>query len=118
VKPPSLSSLLKYDAILLYENGTCEHANEVGDRVAEYVGAGGNLVIGSFYWQNRSDSGLGHPGWGALEGLDVFSSSGGAVYGPESLDSVTPHPITEGVSEITADRWWGSVSAGGTVVAS
>ena len=118
VNPPSLSSLLQYDAIVLYENGTYQHANRVGDRVAQYISAGGNVIIGSFYWQNRSDSGFGHPGWGALEGLDVFSSNGGAVYGPGSLGSVTPHPITEGVSEITTDRWWGGVSGGGTVVAS
>ncbi len=118
VRPPSLSSLLQYDAVLLYENGTYEHANQVGDRIAQYIAAGGNVIIGSFYWQNHSDSGFGHTGWGSLEGLDVFSSTGGAVYGPASLGSVTPHPITEGVSEITVDRWWGGVSGGGTVVAS
>ena len=117
VNPPSLSSLLEYDAIVLYENGTYEHAVEVGDRVAEYIDAGGNLVIGSFYWQNRSDGGFGNGGWGALEGVDPFSSAGGAVYGPGSLGTVTPHPITAGVSSLTASRWWGGVSAkGGTSV--
>lgn len=120
VSPPSLSTLLQYDAILLYENGSYEHAVSVGNRVAEYIGAGGNVVIGSFYWQNRSDSGFGHQGWGALEGLDPFSSTGGAVYGEGSLGSVTPHPITEGVSDFTVDRWWGGVAANGgtTLVAS
>lgn len=102
--PPSLNTLLDYDAVLLYENGTFEHATAVGSRLAQYVAAGGNLIIGSFYWQNRSDSGFGNAGWGGLESLDPFTSSGGAVYGSGSLGSVSAHPITEGVTALGADR--------------
>jgi hypothetical protein len=117
VSPPSLDALLDYDVVLLFENGSYEHARTVGDRIAEYVGAGGNLVIGSFYWQNRSDGGYGNAGWGALEGLDPFSSTGGARYGPGSLGSLTPHPVTDGVSAVSVPRWWGGVGAkGGTQV--
>jgi len=120
VSPPSLGSLLPYDAVVLYENGSYDHAAAVGDRIAEYVEAGGNLVIGSFYWQNRSDAGRGHPGWGNLEGMDAFSSTGGAVYGQGSLGDVSPHEITQGVSAFSVSRWWGGVSANGgtSVVAS
>ena len=117
VNPPSLNALLDYDAILLYENGTYEHATKVGDRLAQYVGAGGNLIIGSFYWQNRSDGTYGHAGWGALEGFDPFTSSGGAVYGSGTLGSVSDHPITNGVTALGAERWWGGANAkGGTSV--
>lgn len=117
VSAPSLSSLLAYDAVVLYENGSFDHATRVGNRMAEYVAAGGNLVIGSFYWQNRSDGGYGHPGWGALEAIDPFTSSGGANYLPGTVTSISPHPITEGVAPFTVAQWWGgAVSKGGTTV--
>ena len=87
------------------------------ERVAEYVAAGGNVVFGGFYWQNRSDGPLGHPGWGDLESLDPFSASGGTRYAPGSLGSTAPHPITQGVTALTVSNWWGGVSAkGGTSV--
>ncbi len=119
VAPPDLATLLAYDAILLFENGIYEHAKRVGDRIAEYVAAGGNVVMASFYWQNRSDGGFGTSGWGALETLDPFSSTGGAAYGPGSLGTTAHHPITEGVQPFAVDRWWGGVAAksGTTVVA-
>lgn len=117
VNPPSLESMLSYDVVLLYENGSYDDADRVGNRVAEYVAAGGNVVFGGFYWQNRSDGPLGHRGWGDLEALDPFSASGGTRYTPGSLGSTSPHPITLGVSALTVSNWWGGVSAnGGTTV--
>jgi carboxypeptidase family protein len=117
VNPPSLGSLRSFDAIVLYENGSYDHATAVGDRIAQYVNAGGNLIIGSFYWQNRSDGGYGHPGWGALEGMDVLGSSGGTRYAQGSVGSLSEHPITDGVAPFSVPRWWGGVSGGGNVVA-
>ena len=117
VDPPSLETMLAYDVVLLYENGSYDDADRVGNRVAEYVAAGGNVVFGGFYWQNRSDGPLGHPGWGDLESLDPFSASGGTRYAPGSLGSTAPHPITQGVTALTVSNWWGGVSAkGGTSV--
>ena len=85
-----------------------------------FVGLGGNVVFGSFYWQVRSGSGKETTGWGGLEGVDPFSSSGGAVYRDGSLGTVSSHPLTEGLTSLTSDGLWGGVAAlgGTTVVAS
>ena len=55
-----------------------------------------------------------------LEGVDPFSSSGGAVYRDGSLGTVSSHPLTEGLTSLTSDGLWGGVAAlgGTTVVAS
>jgi hypothetical protein len=62
-------------------------------------------VLASFYWQGRSDSGLGSPGWGALEAVDPFQAVlGGATYQSVSLDtnSLVAHPLTLGVTALTS----------------
>ncbi|MDP2958763.1 MAG: carboxypeptidase regulatory-like domain-containing protein, partial [Longimicrobiales bacterium] len=65
---PSLSYLATFNVVLLYENGVYGNAVNVGNRVAQYVALGGNVVIGTFYWQNRSDGGWSYS-WGALEAI-------------------------------------------------
>ena len=117
---PGIEALRAYDVVLLYQNGLFDESVELGDELAQYVALGGNVVFASFYWQGRSDSGLGAPGWGALEGLDPFAASGGgAAYSPSTLGDVTPHPLTEGVEALASSGYRGGVAAkaGTTVVA-
>ena len=117
---PGIESLRSYDVVLLFQNGLFNESTELGGELAQYVQLGGNVVFGSFYWQGRSDSGLGSPGWGALEGVDPFTAAGGgAAYTPSTLGTVTPHPLTEGVKSLSSSGFRGGVAtkSGTTVVA-
>ncbi len=113
---PSLAELNQHDVVLLFENGLFDNAKAVGDAVAQYYNQGGKcVVIGTFYWQDRSDNpNFMTPGWGALEDVDVFNGlAGGSEYAPDSLDpnSIVPHPITQGVTSLSADSYRGGVDA-------
>jgi hypothetical protein len=131
-RTPGLAYLTQFDAVLLFANGHFNESVSLGSEIAAYVQAGGNLVIGSFYWQNRSDSNLGSPGWGALEALDPFASLvdpqtgvGGETYRAGSLglvttgDNATSDALVQGLSALTSTGYRGGVvaKAGTTVVA-
>ncbi len=122
---PTLAFLATFQAVLLYENGLFGNAPSVGDVVYDFVQAGGNVVIGTFYWQDRSDNlrpELTSSGWGALEMIDPFLGPQGSEYVPDSLDmaSIVAHPLTAGVDSLLVDSFHGGVApkAGTTVVAS
>ena len=119
---PGLDMLKQYDVVLLYANGLFNESSGLGSELASFVALGGNVVFGSFYWQGRSGSGKETTGWGDLEGLDPFATSGGAVYrgGSLALGTLTSHELTEGLSSLTSSGFWGGVAAQGgtTVVAS
>jgi hypothetical protein len=119
---PTLAFLRQYRLVLLYEDGLFPNAINVGDTVAAYVQAGGNLVIGTFYWQDRSDN-LEFAGttasWGALETLDPFLGPFGSEYRPDSLyvPSLVAHPMTAGLTALWVAQFHGGVQAkAGTVV--
>jgi MYXO-CTERM domain-containing protein len=113
---PTLAMLNQFDAVLLFENGHFNNAQAVGNAVAEYYGQGNKcVVIGTFYWQERSDNTTyNRPGWGALEGVDVFlAKAGGSEYGPDAMDpaSIVAHPVTQGVATLSAHSYRGGVEA-------
>lgn len=119
---PGVAFLRQYDVVLLYEDGLFSNAPNVGDSVAAYVAAGGNVVLGTFYWQDRSDNVVyGEVGWGDLETIDPFLGPEGSEYRPDSLDAATvvAHPMTAGVSDLEVDSYHGGVVAktGTTVLA-
>lgn len=122
---PTLDQLNQHDAVLLFENGHFGNAKNVGDAVAAYYNQGGKcVVIGTFYWQDRTGNPNypGQPGWGALEAVDVFlATPGGSEYAPDSLDpnSIVPHPITANLKALSASSYRGGVEAkpGTTVLA-
>lgn len=108
---PGLNALRQYDVVLLFTNGIFDETTALGSELAQYIQAGGNLVIGSFYWQGRSDSGFGSPGWGTLESFDPFTSDvdpftgkGGATYTANALNgnNIVAHPLTLGVTSLTS----------------
>ena len=110
---PTLDELLAYDAVLLFENGVFANAGNVGDVLAEYVLAGGGVVLGTFYWQNRSDASFGGT-WGALESYDPLTAQAGACeYSGDDVDplSIVDHPITAGVTQLHANSFRGGTTA-------
>jgi hypothetical protein len=118
---PTLSYLRQFDAILLFANGLFDQSTTLGNRIAEYVQAGGNVITATFYWQNRSDSSLDATGWGNLESVDPFSSGSGQTYQAAVLNTTATvaHPLTSGVTVLTSTGFRGAVTAktGTTVVA-
>jgi hypothetical protein len=118
---PTLSYLRQFDVILLFANGLFDQSVTLGNRIAEYVQAGGNVITATFYWQNRSDSSLDATGWGNLEAVDPFSSGSGQTYQAAILNTAATvaHPLTSGVTVLTSTGFRGAVTAktGTTVVA-
>ncbi len=110
---PTLDELMAYDAVLLFENGTFPNAVNVGDVLAEYVLAGGGVVLGTFYWQNRSDAGFGGS-WGDLELYDPMTAgAGGCEYNSDDMDQATivDHPIMAGVMSLHGNSFRGGTTA-------
>ncbi|UCG89220.1 MAG: hypothetical protein JSW71_12045 [Gemmatimonadota bacterium] len=120
---PTLAFLNQFPVVLLFEDGLFANATNVGDSVAAYVQAGGNLVLGTFYWQDRSDNPRynNENGWGALEQIDPFTAPYGSEYRYDSLDvsSIVAHPLTQGVNSLWVNSYHGGVDAkpGTTVLA-
>ncbi len=101
---PTVEQLNQYDAVLLFENGT-EGAicDSVGDRMYDFVMNGGNLVLGTFYWQDRSDGGYEENGWGNLESIDPIIANEGDAYYDDTLGTWINHPLTRGLDTITCE---------------
>ncbi|MSR20051.1 MAG: hypothetical protein EXR91_03615 [Gemmatimonadetes bacterium] len=118
---PGLSVLRQYDVVLLFANGLFNQSAALGSEIASYVQLGGNVITATFYWQNRTDSGLGSVGWGTLEALDAFTTGAGQTYQAASLNATATvaHPLTTGLLTLTSTGFRGSVAAkpGSTVVA-
>ncbi len=93
---PGLDVLERYDVVLVFANGLFDESASLGSQLRAYVDAGGNVVIGSFYWQDRSDGGKGSVGWGTLEDVDPFLSAGGATYQAATLGQVTSGDVPTG----------------------
>jgi hypothetical protein len=116
---PTLNYLRQFDVILLFANGLFDQSVTLGNRIAEYVQAGGNVITATFYWQNRSDSSLDATGWGNLEAVDPFSSGSGQTYQAAVLNTAATvaHPLTTGVTVLTSTGFRGAVTAkAGTIV--
>jgi hypothetical protein len=110
---PGAELLAQHDVVLLFMNGLFNESAALGTEIADYVAAGGNVVMASFYWQGRSDSGQDTPGWGTLEDIDPFTSSGGDTEQPVALNanSVIAHPLTAGLTTLTSREFSSGVLA-------
>lgn len=120
---PSQDYLGTFDAILLYEDGVFDNANNIGNATYQYVINGGNLLIGTFYDQERSDNTYyRRAGWGLLELIDPFTTdTRGCKYSYDSMNisTIVDHPIMEEVSSIYSNSYRGGARAkpGTTVLA-
>jgi len=117
---PSLDTLLaNYDVILLFEDSVFANSPVVGNRVAAFAKAGRAVVLGTFYDQDRSDatgSSIIPHGWGDLEQIDPNTTDGvGTAYVVRTLDParIVAHPLTQGVTSLSALRGSPGPYAGG-----
>jgi len=117
---PSQALLTQYDVVVLFMNGLFDESAMLGNEIRTYIANGGNLVTASFYYQGRSDSGIGSVGWGALEQIDplfpvvdVTTGVGGATYRTVTLDanSVVSHAMTEGLTTLASTSFSSGVGA-------
>jgi len=109
---PTLPSLTdNFDAVLLFEDGLFANAPNVGNVVAKFAELRRPVILASFYEQDRTGTtALPAHGWGALETLDANTSDGtGTAYAARTLNpaSVVVHPLTYGVSTLTAHQFAG-----------
>lgn len=95
---PVLADLEGFDVILLYEDGNFNSAAEIGNLIYGYVMAGGNVVLGTFYWQDRTDGGY-SGSWGNLEMIDPLYW-GSCDYAYDSLGTVINHTLTSGITSL------------------
>jgi hypothetical protein len=98
---PTLSELLAYDAVMISPNHCWTYAgrsNDLGNLLADYVDAGGGLVMTTFSWQYPDCNGL----HGRLmdEGYSPFNG-GYSLYSFATLTSSSIHPIMEGVNAVS-----------------
>ncbi|MCB0278688.1 MAG: hypothetical protein KDD94_04250 [Calditrichaeota bacterium] len=98
---PTVAFLDSFDLVILFEDGLVNYPTIIGDSIYQYVMNGGNLILGTFYWQDRSDGGHTTNGWGMLETIDPIYS-GSCAYSDDHMDSVIAHPMTEGVDSLLA----------------
>lgn len=98
---PTLSELRAYDAIMVSPNHSWTYAGrstELGNLMADYVDAGGGLVMTTFSWQYPDINGL--HGRIIDGGYSPFTG-GYSLYSFADLGSFTSHPIMEGVNEVS-----------------
>jgi hypothetical protein len=113
---PSLSTLLDYDAVLVYCDALFNDPVAMGDVLADYVDVGGGVVLATFVWYG--------PTWD-LEGrimttdYSPLEQAGASLYANATLDWCdSGHPIMEGVSAVKGYfRDNVGLTAGATLVA-
>ena len=102
--PPSLESLLNYDCVLVWTNSAAVAASAQGDRLKEYVQAGGDVALSTYalsptYSPWDLEGGIMEDGFNPLDLTDT------RLYGfPRSLNfesALIDHPILEDVSDFT-----------------
>ncbi len=113
---PELAYLHQFDVVLVYRNVGFNNQNNIGDRLYEYVMEGGNLIIGTFYWQGRV-----REGWGLLESIDPLYGDA-CDYNASQLNTQTivSHPLTENLTTLSVSEFRGgpqTVRSDATVVA-
>jgi len=118
--PPLAQLLAQFDAVLLFEDGTFVLAPSVGNTVAAFARSGHAVVLGTFYDQERSDGSLDFTphGWGDLENIDPNTTDGvGTSYAARTLGTLVPHPLTTGITSLSAAKFaGGNQPKQGTVV--
>lgn len=98
---PTLSQLLAYDALLCWTNSTPANNNTWGDVLADYVDAGGGVVVAVF--ANSTTTAGRNIGGRWQNGYEVILDQSGNASGAASLGTVhlPNHPIMAGVTAFT-----------------
>ncbi len=114
IATPTLSNLQQYSALVVWSSFSIFDPTTLGNNLADYVDAGGNVVVMSF------GSSLGPTGRWASGGYDpLIGSYGGGNVGSMGTIYDPSNPIFAGVSTINAEYIQpGTVRAGATLLAS
>lgn len=100
---PTLAELSAFDAVLTWSNFDYHDSALLGDVMADYVDAGGGVVVGVFA-STASASGLHLQGRWLTGGYEVIKSGEGTSSSPASLGALSDptHPTVQGVTSLTA----------------
>jgi PKD repeat protein len=95
---PSVDQLKAYDVVMAY--GDDDYANNLlmGNNLADFVDAGGGVILAPFDWQTGPNLA------GRIMGPDYTPFSSGAIdlYSYSALGNYNPvHPLMQGVAELT-----------------
>jgi hypothetical protein len=94
---PPLSVLRDFDAVLVWSQNALNYSDSIGDALADYVDAGGGLVLGHFCYQLGLSTGL--TGRVMTDGYSPFKAVAGATNSGQ-LDvnslSLPLHPMFNG----------------------
>ena len=119
---PALATLLAYDALLCWTNSAPANNNTWGDVLADYVDAGGGVVVAVF--ANSINSATLHIGGRWQTGYEVILDQSGTTTGVSGLGTVVQpgHPIMAGVTAFTSGTTGGrptgtALEVGASVVA-
>ena len=102
--PPSLATLGIYDCVIAWTNSSPPNPAAQGDRLKEYVDAGGGVVLAVYGYSSPTNpwelqGGITNPGYSPFD----LTTSPLTVF-PRSLNfatALTTHPILNGVSDFT-----------------
>ncbi len=95
---PTLSDMLQYDAILVYSDTSFNNGITLGDRLADYMDAGGGVVVSTFCYYGTS-AGLSLRGRIRNDNYLPFDGSGQSQGSPLTMSVLDPsHEILDGVN--------------------
>jgi len=101
VGTPPLGDLLGFDAIIFWTNDSLENAVTMGDVLADYVDAGGGVVVGVFANTSTNPQRYLQGRWLSDPGYIAIPQNGGFVQGSAAglgTVHVVGHPILNGVT--------------------
>ena len=90
-----------FDVIVLFENGNNSWTTRAGDTIASYVLNGGNVILGTFYGQGRTNTKYTNTNYGAIEDFDPVSGHVNA-YTNDTFISTSNHPLLDGIDTLTS----------------
>lgn len=100
VGTPPLATLLEYDAVITWSNASYDDAVTMGDVLADYVDAGGGVVVAVFANTSTNAARFLQGRWLSEPGYIAIPQNGGFVDGTAAglgQVLVENHPILEGV---------------------
>ncbi|MFN7973831.1 MAG: Ig domain-containing protein [Acidobacteriota bacterium] len=96
---PTLAQLQAYDAVFVYSDTFFDDTNAMGDVLADYMDAGGGVVVATFAFWDPNQAQLGLGGRYSTGGYSPFTQAQQASPGGLTLVPLFPgHPILQGVT--------------------
>ena len=96
---PTLAELQEYDAVLVYSDIEFGNSTALGDVLADYIDAGGGVVVATYAFYDPAEAGLGIGGRISTGGYLPFSQN---LLGQENYLTLVAddsgHPILDGVT--------------------